>query len=725
MLANHHSPLPTPQPDKEIDLLHLMLALLSHWKWIAVITILSGLLALLFVLASTPQYQTDALIQVEKKQSGLLPGGLGPLLPELSTGTASETELLQSRMILGKTVRDAGLQTVVSPRYFPLVGQILARLTHSVPVLPTIRHYSTTDPSPWVLQVIDPQHYILTNGATRLEGKVGETLRNGGMTLTVSALGAPAGSRFTLAHRTEQEAIQALQKNLTVSAGKGDSGMIVLTMKGTSPEAIARILNLMADNYLQQNVARQADKEAQSLAFLQDLLTEVRTNLTEAENKLNRYRQRNDSIDLSLETKAILEQLAGVDSQLNMLTFEEAELAQLYKKEHPSYRALVEKRRSLEKEKSKLNQRVSEMPSVQQEIFRLSQEVESGREVYTQLLTRQQELSITRAGVTGNVRIIDSATVPAIPFAPKKSLIVVLGLLLGLMFSCGLVLLRQALRQAVDTPEPLEDAGLRVCAAVPYSGLLERHSRRSLRALWSSVQQTLPGSRPFLFLSSPDDLAVEAIRGLRVSLHFEMQERNDNLLMVCGATENSGKTFLSTSLAALMAETGQKVLFIDADLRRGDAHTLFTMDRGEGLSALLAGDQQVSDAVRHFPAGGFDVITRGMHKQDPSRLLVAPRFAQIIAWARANYDVVIIDTPPVLAVSDAAIIGKQQCLTLMVVRAGQNSLKETALSVQKLASYGVDISGVVLNGVRQSKVSDYCYGYRSGGYRYAAEDERA
>jgi tyrosine-protein kinase Etk/Wzc len=317
MLANSNTPLSTPLPDKEIDLLHLVVTLLSHWKQIVALSLLSGLMALLFAMTTAPQYQADVLIQVEKKQNGLLPGGLDSLMPELSTGTASETELLRSRMILGKTVRDAGLQTVVNPVYFPVVGHAWARLTNNMVKLPTIHQYITTDPAPWVLQVVDSKHYTLTKGTTRLEGKVGQPLQDGGLTLEISALNAPAGSRFTLSRLTEQEAIQELKKNMTIGASKGDSGMIDLTMKGVSPVAIAQTLNIIAENYLQQNVARQTDKEAKSLAFLQELLAEVRTNLTEAENKLNGYRQRNDSIDLSLETKAILEQVAGVDSQLN------------------------------------------------------------------------------------------------------------------------------------------------------------------------------------------------------------------------------------------------------------------------------------------------------------------------------------------------------------------------------------------------------------------------
>lgn len=212
MLANSNTPLSTSLPDKEIDLLHLVVTLLSHWKQIVALSLLSGLMALLFAMTAAPQYQADVLIQVEKKQNGLLPGGLDSLMPELSTGTASETELLRSRMILGKTVRDAGLQTVVNPVYFPVVGHAWARLTNNMVKLPTIHQYITTDPAPWVLQVVDSTHYTLTKDTTRLEGKVGQPLQDGGLSLEISALNAPAGSRFTLSRLTEQEAIQELKK---------------------------------------------------------------------------------------------------------------------------------------------------------------------------------------------------------------------------------------------------------------------------------------------------------------------------------------------------------------------------------------------------------------------------------------------------------------------------------------------------------------------------------
>ncbi|HDY8361860.1 TPA: tyrosine-protein kinase, partial [Klebsiella pneumoniae] len=163
------------------------------------------------------------------------------------------------------------------------------------------------------------------------------------------------------------------------------------------------------NNYLAQNISRQAAQDAKSLEFLNLQLPKVRAELDVAEDKLNLYRRQKDSVDLSLEAKSVLEQIVNVDNQLNELTFRESEISQLYTKEHPTYKALMEKRKTLKDERNKLNERVSAMPKTQQEILRLSRDVDSGQAVYMQLLNRQQELNIAKSSAIGNVRIIDNA----------------------------------------------------------------------------------------------------------------------------------------------------------------------------------------------------------------------------------------------------------------------------------------------------------------------------
>ncbi|PLM44785.1 tyrosine-protein kinase, partial [Klebsiella pneumoniae] len=167
-----------------------------------------------------------------------------------------------------------------------------------------------------------------------------------------------------------------------------DTGILNLVLIGEDPTLISKTINYISQNYLTQNIERQAAQDAKSLEFLNMQLPKVRTELDLAEDKLNDYRRQKDSVDLTMEAKSVLDQIVNVDNQLNELTFKEAEISQLYTKEHPSYKSLIEKRQTLIKEKNKLNSRVSGMPATQQEVLRLSRDVESGRAVYMQLLNR-------------------------------------------------------------------------------------------------------------------------------------------------------------------------------------------------------------------------------------------------------------------------------------------------------------------------------------------------
>ncbi|HDZ2746383.1 TPA: tyrosine-protein kinase, partial [Klebsiella pneumoniae] len=238
------------------------------------------------------------------------------------------------------------------------------------------------------------------------------------------------------------------------------TGMLTLTMTGDNPQQITKILDSISQNYLAQNVERQAAQDAKSLDFLNQQLPKVRNDLDQAEDKLNAYRKQRDSVDLTMEAKSVLDQIVNVDNQLNEITFREAEISQLYTKEHPTYKALMEKRQTLQNEKTKLNKKVSSMPSTQQEVLRLSRDVESGRAVYLQLLNRQQELNIAKSSAIGNVRIIDNAVSEPKPIKPNKPLIVVVGFIFGLLFSVGMVLLRILLRRGIESPEQLEEMGI-------------------------------------------------------------------------------------------------------------------------------------------------------------------------------------------------------------------------------------------------------------------------
>ena len=690
--------------ENELDLGRLLGDLIDHRKLIIGVTLLSTACALVYALFATPVYQADTLIQVEQKKGNAILSSLSQMIPDSSPESAPELQLLQSRMILGKTVNDLNLRTEVSQKFFPVFGEGWARLAG--------------EPK----QTLDVSWLNIPLGRESAKSvlvTVGELLNGNGIDIKISNIDAKPGTEFTVTQYSELAAINNLQRNFTVSEKSKDSGMLGLTMDGEDPVLIEKILNNITDNYLQQNISRQAAQDSKSLEFLQKKMPEVRNELDDAEDKLNAYRKQSDSVDLNLEAKSVLEQVVNVDNQINGLTFREAEISQLYKKDHPTYRALMEKRQTLEQEKSRLNKRVSGMPATQQEVLRLSRDVESGRAVYSQLLNRQQELSIAQSSAIGNVRIIDPALTQPKPIKPKKPLIVILGFFLGLFASAGLVLASSVLRRGIETPEQLEEQGINVYATVPTSEWLLKRTRLRSKNIFSSSIRHKTKNVPFLALDNPIDLSIEAIRGLRTSLHFAMMEASNNVLMISGATPDSGKTFISSSLAAIISQPGQKVLFIDADMRRGYIHELFQISNDKGLSDVLSGKVSAQDAVQTFEKAGFDVITRGLAPPNPSELLMHERFKQLLTWASEHYDMVIIDTPPILAVTDAAIIGRSVGTSLVVARFEMNSVKEIMVCVQRLEQAGVTVKGAILNGVMKRASSQYGYGYHHYGYDYS------
>ncbi|EFH7496590.1 polysaccharide biosynthesis tyrosine autokinase [Escherichia coli] len=705
----------TPTESDDIDLGKIVGELIDHRKLIFAITTAFTVIAVLYALLATPIYQSTALIQVEQKHGNVILDSLSQMLPDSQPQSAPEIALIQSRMILGKTVDDLNLQAEIEPKYFPIFGRGLARLLGKEPgTISVSRFYldsgSNDVPSEVTLTILGENNFEIEREGYSLKGKKGVLLEDKGVSILVDSIDAEAGSQFKITYISRLKAISNLLESLNVADQGKDTGMLNLTFTGDNPTLISQVLSSITQNYLAQNVARQAAQDAKSLEFLNEQLPKVRTDLDAAEDKLNSYRKQKDSVDLTMEAKSVLDQIVNVDNQLNELTFREAEISQLYTKEHPTYKALMEKKQTLQTERNKLNKKVSSMPSTQQEVLRLSRDVESGRAVYLQLLSRQQELNIAKSSAIGNVRIIDNAITEPEPVRPKKILVIVLGIIIGLFFSVGFVFVRVFLRRGIESPEQLEEMGINVYASIPVSEWLTKNTNKNKRQKNESDK--------LLSVENPADLAVEAIRSLRTSLHFAMMESKNNILMISGASPNAGKTFVSTNLAATIAMTGKKVLFIDSDLRKGYVHKMLGSKNVKGLSDILSGQAKVESIIERVSEGDFDYICRGQTPPNPAELLMHPRFKELLSWASQNYELVIVDTPPILAVTDAAIIGKYAGTTLLVARFEANTAKEIAVSIKRFEQTGVVIKGCILNCVMKKASSYYSYGYSQYGYSY-------
>ncbi|MFH4497577.1 polysaccharide biosynthesis tyrosine autokinase [Vibrio diabolicus] len=711
------------QADDEIDLGKLFGIILDA-KWLILCTVvLFSIIGVGVAILSTPIYKADALIQIESKSSGgisAMVGDMGELFSAESSAT-TEIEIIKSRMILGGTVDKFNLTTVVSPNYMPIVGKGLARLQGEQISL-SVSRFNTPSYAvgiPLTLEVIDSEKQtfklIEDDNNVILEGKVGELIEKNGYQFLATEMIAQDGASFTVSKVSKLDAINALQQNLSISERGKQTGIISLSFSGEDRAKIQAILNDISQNYFLQNVQRNSAEAEQSLEFLKGHLPDIKTKLTASEDVLNRFRQENESIDLGLEAQSTLKVMVELEAQLNELTFKESEISQRFTQDHPAYKSLLDKRETLLKEKERLNKQVQKLPKTQREVLRMTRDVEVNQQIYIQLLNKVQELNIIKAGTVGNVRILDNAQSFSKPIKPKKALIVVLATLLGGMAGVAFVLIRAAFHRGVETPDQIEQIGMPVYASVPKSIQQLEFANKLKRNKGSNDELVL------LAEANPADLSIEALRSLRTSLHFAMMEAKNNVLMISGPAPSIGKTFVSTNFAAVAAKTGQKVLLIDADMRKGYLQQCFGLRWDNGLSDYLSGKTSHSNIIKSTSIDNLDVVTRGQVPPNPSELLMHPRFKSFVDQMSAQYDLVIIDTPPVLAVTDPSIVGAIAGTTLMVARFDQTTLKEIEVAQGRFEQSGVEVKGVILNAVEKKASNSYGYGY--GYYNYAYKSE--
>ena len=710
----------------EIDLGQLF-GLLLDGKWVIVFFIgIFAFLGIAFALLSTPIYKADALVQVEQKSSGgfsaIMSESLGDMFASESTADA-EIQLIKSRMILNGTVEKFNLTTVVTPDYFPIIGKGIARLTGNEQLIKVSRfelpELAFPDEHTYQIEVLDGEKgtYQLVNDDNKVlfQGTVGQKVVHNGYELQVSALQADSGSHFNISKRSPLEAIDWLKENLGAAEQGKQTGIIKLSFADENGQLAQDILNDIAQRYFLQNVERNSAEAGQSIQFLKEKLPQLKEKLVESENKLNDYRKKRESVDLTMEAESTLKVMVNLDAQLNELTFKEAEISQKYTKDHPAYKALLDKRQTLLDQKAKINKRIENLPETQKEILSLQRDVAVNQQIYVQLLNKIEELSVVKAGTVGNVRIVDHAQTSIKPIKPKKALVAVIATILGFILGISYVFVRVALHKGVENPDEIEELGLSVYASIPRSEL-----QLSLADKLSGKKRA--SSKDLLLLAeiNPADLAIEALRSLRTSLHFAMMEAKNNILMISGPAPGIGKSFVSTNFAAVYAKTGKKVLIIDADMRKGYLQRAFGLKWDNGLSDYLSGKLPVEEVIKSTNIEHLDVVTRGQVPPNPSELLMHGRLKELLSWASQHYDLVIVDTPPVLAVTDASIVGALAGTTLMVARFSQSTVKEIDVARNRFEQSGIEVKGLIFNAVEKKASSHYGYGYYN--YSYGSDD---
>ena len=724
----------------EIDFRDLFgIVIAGRWLLISVAAVVL-LMGALYAWVAPRIYAADGLIQVETQRAGL-----SPALAEMSelmggeTPVTAEIEIIRSRMVLGKVVDELNLSLVATPAYFPLIGSSLARRdsTGKDDVASAwfgLRRYAWGGESIRVTDFAVPSSFIGNSfilraketgqfdlldpkGRPLASGRVGERLafqlggEYGG--IFVQELTAAAGTEFDVVRRHRAEVIHGLEQRFGVSERGKQSGILEISLEGADRKLTAETLNKIAEVYLRQNVERKSAEAQQTLGFLNEQLPKLRKNVEEAESAINAYRLRQGSADLTKETDLILQQAVTLEQSRLELEQRREEALRRFTQNHPVVEAMNAQLAQLTAERQGIEAKVKNLPETQQELLRLSRDLEVNSALYVSLLNSAQELEVVKAGTVGNVRIIDAAVVPSEPAKPKIALVLALSLVLGLMAGVAAVFVRRALHSGVEDPAEVENKlGIATYSVVPYSDS-QRRIARLLKAGRADANRLLA-------LVDPNGNAIEALRSLRTSLHFGQLEAKNNILMLTGPSPGLGKSFISANLGAVLAASGKKVVVVDADLRRGHLHEYFNVPRTPGITDYISGTAAVADIIHSSQVDGLHFVSTGTVPPNPAELLLSDSVGELLTFLSQRYDTVILDTPPVLAVTDAAILGRFAGTTLLVLKAGEHSLRMIEDSLKRLRSAGIPVRGTIFNqvGVTGTGRYSYKYGYNYGYYNY-------
>lgn len=715
-----------------------VLDILIEGRWlIAAIALGVFIVGVAYAVFSKPVYQADILIQVEDSPdtsaAKSLLGDVSSLF-DVKSSAAAETQILASRLVVSRAVDNLKLFIDAKPKRFPVIGHWLARRSEGLsdPGLAGFGGYAwgqeridvatfdvprAMEGDTFELTMLDARRYRLDGGdlergAVGVVGRLERIAAKGGpIALRVDALAAKPGATFVLVRHSRLRTIEALQDNLDVQERVKQSDVVVASLRDTDPDLVSRALNEIGRQYIAQNIQRKSAEAAQSLEFLNGQLPTLKQQLTDSEARLTKLRDEHGSVDLTEEAKLVLAQSADAKTRLLELQQKRQELLSRFMPKHPSVVAIDQQIAALDGYRGTAEQQIKRLPALQQQFVRLMLDMKVNTDLYTALLNNMQQLQLVRAGKVGNVRLVDTAAVPEVPVKPKKALVALASLLLGVLAGCGTAVGRSMLFHGISDPNEIERRlGLSVYATVPRSDrqrALTERAKHKARAL------------SLLCVAHPDEPAVESLRSLRTALQFAMLDAKNNVVVIAGPAPGVGKSFVSANLAAVLTMAGKRVLLIDGDIRKGHLNDYLGLARGKGFSELIAGSAQPDDVLHRDVIAGLDFISTGAMPKNPAELLLNARVSTLIDTFSQRYDAVVIDSPPVLAVADTGILAATAGTAFLVTLAGSTKLGEIAESAKRLAQNGVRLSGVVFNGINP-RLGQYGYGSKYGGYRYVA-----
>ncbi len=480
---------------------------------------------------------------------------------------------------------------------------------------------------------------------------------------------------------TNVERLQKKIKRITKQSASvfrvSQGGLLEFYVRDTDQEKAKLILNTANKIYINQNISRYSEEARNSIDFLDENIDRIEKNLAGSTELLREFKTDKLPYDISLEAQANLDNLIKIEQAISDLEIREEEISQFYKKTSPVYLTLLNQKEVLINQRDRLQVEISSLPDKEREFIELSRGVEINQNALEIMLNRRIELSVIEAGTIGNIRVIDEAYVLRNPVSPQPISLFAIFIFLGGICSIIMIFIREYFLKRIISPQDISE-------------YIENRS--------------LLGVTPNLYESSFTE-SVETM-----VTNFLLTDKN-KISLVTGPTPGVGKTTMVYHFSTRLASLGKKVLVLDLDLRRGDLHENFKVDKSKGFNDY--GSYNIQKITENI-----SFVSRGTKLKSIFSILNSNELKDFITSNKNNYDYIIIDTPPVLSVGDAIGLIDLVDYTILVTRANISKMEELRVSIdlveQRSEDYKVD--AIIINDFNKSS---FYYGYDYYSYKYS------
>lgn len=477
------------------------------------------------------------------------------------------------------------------------------------------------------------------------------------------------------------------------------SGLIEVQLTTNDPEYGIKILDYANELFISKNIEIETENARKAIEFLDERILEVEEELANSKQNLKQFKEENQTIDVDLEVESLVASLNELERTINETSIEISSASNNYTSSNPIYVGLLDKKDELTKQKNSVEQKIRELPLAQQEYFDLFRNVEITQDVYSDLMNKKLEYSIKEASTLGNIRVVDNAYQDSI--VSPQILFVMVSIVMSVIFAITFAIIRGMFFIPISNPAELADRDIHT----PIVGVIPVLSK----------DDEGDSER---FDQSIESLIVN-IKNLNNSDKDEQQKRSTNII-VTSPTPSNGKSFASRELSKKLSSLGHKVLLLDFDLKRGDQNKEFNL---QPIDARKFISLSADDVMQNFSINEnlyFLPRIRGVNSS--FQFFYSEEFEKKIAMLENEFDYIVIDTAPLLSVSDTSILMSYADICIGVVRHGLSKINEVKQMISISEQIGTEFSGFVYNAYeRPSSYYGYYGFYGNYAYQYYAK----